>query len=124
MSDTTREDYWNHIRGVTQDIIGEIKAGAIENDDDLSRYVHESCDGSWWTIYTHANVAVMHHSDNWLAGDDFMGLEGCESMVDALQRYAYHAQEADIMAQLGAEGVDPSDPAAFLENPDDEDDED
>ena len=72
---------------------------------DVSDAVHEGVDGSWWTIYTHASIAVLAHSQNDDRIFDDMGsdaLSGCDSMSEVYTRAAYYAMCADVHEWIDA----------------------
>ena len=92
--ETSYRAYWKHV----QDIAKEAKE-AEKRGEDAGDYIHESVDGSWWVIYTHASMAALEHTTNEDAAFDEMGsdaLAGCNSYAGVVQRLAFWALRADV----------------------------
>lgn len=118
-----RADYYSNVRSLAKVAVLAIKAGEIGDRYDLDTWLHETCDGSYWVIYTRANLDVMTASDNWLACEE----EGLGSVSDGdlsrtLAVYSYYALRADVVQALEAEGVDLNEPEALREAERDESD--
>ncbi len=68
MSKETREDYFNTITGIVEDIFSEFEVKTLEDfedkRDDISDSVYEYIDGSSWVIYNYAAQKVLEFSDN------------------------------------------------------------
>ena len=54
-----RADYWTSIRSLAKGLAEEIRKGELAPEDVEDR-LHEDADGSYWTIYTHANYQAIH----------------------------------------------------------------
>jgi len=93
--DTYRE-YWE-----TVDTIAEnAKDNAEEYGSDVYDNVNESVDGSYWIIYTHAQLKVLQYTDNKDAINDVYGdtLEGSADTI--ITQIAYFAMVQDVMDRL------------------------
>jgi hypothetical protein len=100
-----RADYWTSVRATAADIIARVKSGEIKRDD-LYDAIHETCDGSYWVIYTHANQrAVLCSDHDWTEDAEEMGEP--EKASDALR--AFYCLKADVTAQVDAELPDEAD---------------
>ena len=83
--------------------ISQLAREALERQADgeeLSDVVHEIADGSYWVIYTHANLQAIQASDNWLAYDDDCGEDLGSSFYTCLPRVVYYAVVADINHEI------------------------
>lgn len=98
MSDKTlrelRAEYYQSIRQLA------LEALERAEDEELGDVVHEIADGSYWVIYTHANLQCIQASDSWLAYDDECGEDLGGSFYTALPRVAYYAVVADINDEI------------------------
>lgn len=87
----TRKEYNDSVKRVAEEAI---------NADDIGDYIHESVDGNYWVIYTHAAYAVWMFSDNEGAIDDAVD-EGiydyaqAKSFSDILSAMAFFAMKRD-----------------------------
>lgn len=100
-----RAEYYQGVRGISQDLANRIKAGEITERDGLEQALHESIDGSYWVIYTHANFQVLLCSDHHDEYSEQYGeapVNGADINWAAL---AYAAMERDVRDQMDAEGV-------------------
>jgi hypothetical protein len=103
-----RADYYTSVRATAEDMIRRIKSGEIDSAEALETDIHETADGSYWVIYTHANLQCMQASDNWLEAEDAGHDEG--NLSEQLPTYAFYAFRCDLAEQLEAEGIDLSNP--------------
>ena len=88
------KDYWETVEGIAK----EAKEAEARGEDPQD-YIHESVDGSYYVIYTHANVVVLQESVNDSAAFDEMGevaLSGCNSYGEVMARLAYFAMRQDV----------------------------
>lgn len=105
-----RAEYYQGVRSVAQDIGDRVKDKEITSQDDFERAIHEAVDGSYWVIYTHANMQVLMCSDNSDAyfdegigsGEELCSRGGIDWMV-----LAFYAMERDVRQQIDAEGIEP-----------------
>lgn len=101
-----RAEYWTSIRGIAKDVKSEIDNGNLADVDDVETYVHETVDGCYWVIYTHANYRAIMCSDwdPWQdveeSGQSLTGKE-CHSQPTAL--LAYYCVKHDVAEQVEAE---------------------
>ena len=58
-----RAEYWSSIRSCAKGLADEIRKGDLSPEDVEDR-LHEDADGSYWTIYTHANYRAIMCSDH------------------------------------------------------------
>ncbi len=93
--DTYRE-YWETVDTIAEDA----KDNAEEYGSDVYDNVHESVDGSYWIIYTHAQLKVLQYTDNKDAINDVYGdtLEGSADTI--ITQIAYFAMVQDVMDRL------------------------
>jgi hypothetical protein len=108
-----RADYYSSVRTYAEDFIGQCRSGEIGDVDTLMDRLHESVDGSYWVIYTHANLQAMQASDNWLAIEDHGAQGETTELSSMLPAYVYYALEADILETMSALDFDPHEPGAF-----------
>lgn len=59
-----RAEYYSAVRAIVDEAMGEMKDGTIADREALDEWIHQSVDGSYWVIYTHANMQVLFVSDN------------------------------------------------------------
>lgn len=93
--DTYRE-YWETVDTIAEDA----KDNAEEYGSDVYDNVNESVDGSYWIIYTHAQLKVLQYTDNKDAINDVYGdtLEGSADTI--ITQIAYFAMVQDVMDRL------------------------
>lgn len=100
-----RAEYYQSVRNITEDLARAIKDGEITDQDSMETWIHQTIDGSYWVIYTHANFQVLMCSDN----DDAHGENYGEPPVDGdsinWAALAFAAMEADVRQQIDAEGI-------------------
>jgi hypothetical protein len=102
-----RAEYYQDVRGIAEELVNRVKDGEITDQDGFEQAIHESVDGSYWVIYTHANFQVLMCSDNHDAYmEDFSSVpaEGDSLNWAAL---AFAAMERDVRQQIDAEGIEP-----------------
>lgn len=107
-----RADYWTSIRSLAKGLAEEIRKGELAPEDVEDR-LHEDADGSYWTIYTHANYQAIMCSDHdpWDdvrdSGEPVSG-DVCNGQPTAV--LAYYCVRHDTREQLEAElGCAPED---------------
>jgi hypothetical protein len=72
----TRRAYFGMIQTTATEIDDEARKRLRNGDtaDDVREWederINEEADGSWWTIYTHANFRALFASDNWAAAQE------------------------------------------------------
>ena len=101
-----RRAYYSTVRDLSQEIVKAIHNDEITDSESLRQYVHETCDGSQWVIYTGKAMQVLLASDNDGAYADEYGEEGIvrDGAIN-WSSLAYAAMERDLYEQLEAEGV-------------------
>jgi hypothetical protein len=103
-----RAEYYQGVRGISQDIADRVKDGEIKDQDDFERAITESVDGSYWVIYTHANFQVLLCSDHHDAHSEDFGEPPLRDGDINWAALAYAAMERDVREQISAEGVEPN----------------
>lgn len=99
---TIRRDYYASIKGIADDLRGEIKRGEIDDTDAAEQWLHETVDGCYWVIYNHATRKVLLVSDNDDAYEDAgVEIDYSQGLNHALTQIAYWAVSADIREELG-----------------------
>lgn len=90
MSSTdTEKEYWETVEAIAEECHRKGYDG------------NEQVDGNYWVIYTHAAHKVYLYSPNEDAVfENGNGLEGCDSMSEALCRMAFYAMLADVEARI------------------------
>jgi hypothetical protein len=108
--DIKRAEYYGAVRSMAKEGADKARAGEFSDREELIEWVHESVDGSYWVIYTHANLDVLRYSDNDSAYSDNFGAEGMTDKSGNINwaALAYAAMEQDVMEALSAEGIDPN----------------
>ena len=101
-----RAEYYQGVRGISQDIADRVKDGEISSQGDLQQAVEESVDGSHWVIYTHANFQVLMCSDHHDAYSEDFGQPPVEGDDIKWAALAYAAMMRDVQEQMSAEGVE------------------
>ncbi len=69
MSDgITRDEYWNEIRSIAQEMAEEFAGGEHGTGEQareaFSERLHETIDGHQWVIYTYQSQCIVPHSDS------------------------------------------------------------
>lgn len=98
MPDTFSE-YWESVHAIVEE-------GHTLPEDDRHDFVHESVDGNYWVIYTHAARKCLEYSDNEHVLFDELGPQTVEDYGTLYTRGAYFAMLADVneaMAELDDE---------------------
>lgn len=93
--DTSRE-YWKTVKTLANLAESEKE----EYDTDIHKTVRESVEGSYWVVYTHAQLKVLQHTDNLDAISMFGEIEGNDA-GDVIMQIAYFAMVQDVMDNLG-----------------------
>jgi hypothetical protein len=93
--DTYRE-YLNDVDTIAEDA----KANAEEYGSDVYDNVNEAVGGSYWIVYTNAQLKVLQYTDNKDAINDVYGdtLEGSADTI--IMQIAYFAMVQDVMDRL------------------------
>jgi hypothetical protein len=105
MGENTRKEYYDSVRAHANDIVDRAKAGEFRDISDVYDAVFEQVDGSYWVIYTHASLATLWFSDNWLAWDEALD-EGIvdpsssSSLTEVITQAAFFAFKADVENEL------------------------
>jgi hypothetical protein len=104
--DVLRQDYWQDVRGLGDDLLQRIKEGEIGDEEDLDQRLHEDVDGSRRIIYTQENITTLLSSDNSDAYIEEYGElpEGRAEIPWA--QLAYAAFCRDVSEYIGAQGYD------------------
>jgi hypothetical protein len=91
----TRESYYQTVRDMAEQTLAEIES------DEETDYVEDLVASSAWVIYTAGNLAVIQHSDNYLACDEEMGLvDFSKGFGPALPVIALFAMRRDVLEQI------------------------
>lgn len=100
-----RAEYYQAVRGIAHEIRDRIKDGEITDEDGLQQAVHETVDGSYWVIYTHANFQVLLVSDHHNAYSEDFGEPPVENGDINWAALAYATLRRDVTDQMSAEGI-------------------
>lgn len=87
------QEYWDTVSVIAKEAFEEHGDDQGEADD----YIHESVDGSYWVIYTHANYKVMQYTDNDSLYEEYGDLPS--DWNKALPFVAFCAMKADVMSK-------------------------
>jgi hypothetical protein len=101
-----RAEYYQGVRSIAHELRDRIKSDEITDQDGLEQALHESVDGSYWVIYTHANYQVLMCSDNSGAYVEDFGeapVQGDDINWAAL---AFAALKRDVEQQMAAENIE------------------
>lgn len=88
-TDDTSKEYWDSVRGIAA-------AAHALPEDERNDYIHESVDGSYWVIYTHAARKTLEFSPNEHALFEEMGAQTVEDFSTLFTRGAYFAMVQDV----------------------------
>jgi len=102
-----RAEYYQSVRAAAQDFGRAVKDGEITDQESMSEWVHQTVDGSYWVIYTHANFQVLLCSDNQDAYSEQFGEPPVEGNSIKWAALAFAAMEQDLLQQISAEGLEP-----------------
>lgn len=94
-------DYYSDVRGITSEIISEVKSGEIRDREQLDEAIHMKVDGTQRVIYTFQAKLGLISTDNYDAYEEDFGEKPAgpeQAMFAALER--------DVREQLDAEGID------------------
>jgi len=95
-----RAEYYTAVRDMANDAVKAVQKGEIETREDLDTWVHETCDGSEWVIYTYRAQRVAMFSDNADAyfeeygGNCDNGISWSEMAYCAIKRDVWECLEA------------------------------
>ena len=92
-----RAEYYQGVRGIAEEIDQRVKNGEIKDQDGWHQAIHESVDGSYWVIYTHANFQVLMCSDNHDAYSEDFGEPPVQGDSINWAALAFAALERDVM---------------------------
>jgi hypothetical protein len=102
----TKRCYFGMVRAVASDIDDEVRERLRngETTDDVNEWqanrIHEEADGSYWTIYTHANFRALYASDNWDAAVDQGMAADIDDTAKMFAVMTYCALYADLCEQV------------------------
>ena len=99
--DIINRDYWDDVRGVTDDLVARVKDGEIKDRDGLQEALHEAIDGTQRVIYTWQARLGLLATNNLDAWEESFG-----EPPDSPEKQMFAAMEADVQAQLDADDVD------------------
>jgi hypothetical protein len=102
-----RAEYYQSVRGIAATLAERVKDGEITDRDGFEQAIHESVDGSYWVIYTHANFQVLLCSDNHDAYSEEYGEPPVQGDSINWAALAFAAMERDVRQQIDAEGIEP-----------------
>lgn len=97
-----RAEYYESVRSIVEEGMGQIKEGHILNREGLDEYIDQSVDGSHWVIYTHANFQVIFVSDNHDAYMEDFGEAPVSGNDINWAALAYAAMKRDVYDLIGA----------------------
>jgi hypothetical protein len=110
MDDMTRNEYWDEIRSIRENLLDEWRDERGDTKDDPQDWLYErlnqTIDGHQWIIYYSYNIDVLRFTDNRDAYYDQMGEwptsdTGLQGMLAAI---AYQSMYQDVM-----DGLEPED---------------
>jgi hypothetical protein len=104
------QEYWDTVSVIAKDAFEEHGDDASAADE----FIHESVDGNYWVIYTHANYKTLQYTDHDDAFEEFGDLP--REWHKILPFVAFCAMKADVLEKY-QELV-----AAFEDKDEDEDD--
>jgi hypothetical protein len=99
-----RAEYYQGVRGIAQEVANLVKNEGMDEGDAL----HQTVDGSYWVIYTHANFQVLMCSEHHDAYSEDFGeppVTGSDINWAAL---AYAALARDVSEHVGAGDLEES----------------
>ena len=100
-----RAEYYSGVRSIAQDIIERARAGDFpRREDELNDALHQSVEGSYWVIYTHANFQVLLCSDHHDAYSEDFGQPPVSGNDIDWAALAYAAMMRDVQEQIETEG--------------------
>jgi hypothetical protein len=102
-----RAEYYQGVRGIAQDFARAVKDGEITDQDGMREWLHQTIDGSYWVIYTHANFQVLMCSDHHDAYSEEFGEAPVQDEDINWAALAFAALGRDVNDQISAEGLEP-----------------
>jgi hypothetical protein len=94
-----RMQYREFCLSAAREMLTEAKASGCadmdEAEESIQERIHETADGCYWVIYTHAALDTVMASDNWLEIDD-QGMDSEASFTTKITQAAYFAVCADL----------------------------
>lgn len=97
-----RAEYYAGVRGLAEEVSNLVKNEGMDESDAL----HQTVDGSYWVIYTHANFQVLMCSDHHDAYSEDFGEPAVSGDTINWAALAYAAMARDVSEQVQAGGVD------------------
>lgn len=97
-----RKEYYEGVRGLAEEVSNLVKNEGMDESDAL----HQTVDGSYWVIYTHANFQVLMCSDHHDAYSEDFGEPPVSGDSINWAALAYAAMARDVSEQVGAGGVE------------------
>jgi hypothetical protein len=97
-----RAEYYQGVRSIAEEVASLVKNEGMDESDAL----HQTVDGSYWVIYTHANFQVLMCSEHHDAYSEEFGeapVTGADVNWAAL---AYAAMALDVSERISAEGME------------------
>jgi hypothetical protein len=96
MDNDSIADYRQYVLALAHDV-----EAAVANGQVLEDALHEAVDGSRWVVYTALALKVLDYSGNSEAIMELgIGLDGSETVREAVVRAAYHALYHDVLGHL------------------------
>ena len=96
MDNSSEADYRQYVLALAEDV-----QNAVANGQVLEDALHEAVDGSRWVIYTALALKVLDYSGNSEAIMELgIGLDGSETVREAVVRAAYHSLYHDVVGKL------------------------
>lgn len=115
-----RADYYTSIRAHAEGVVAAIRGGELRDTDAVTDRIHQTADGSYWAISTHANYHALLASDHdpW---EDVEDAGGELNPKDAASMLAYYCVRHDLIETVERElGESPDDYFARLDETDTE----
>ena len=97
-----RAEYYQSVRALVDEGMNEIREGRVTSAEELNEWLEQSIDGSYWVIYTHANMQVIFVSDNDDAYMEDFGEAPVEGGNINWAALAYAAMRRDVFDLVGA----------------------
>jgi hypothetical protein len=97
-----RAEYYQGVRTLAETVASLVKDEGMDESDAL----HQTVDGSYWVIYTHANFQVLMCSDHHDAYSEDFGEPPVSGNDINWAALAYAAMARDVSEQVDAEGLE------------------
>lgn len=95
-----RAEYYQGVRSIAEDLERRVKEGEIRDQDGLEEALDQDVGGSYWVIYTHANLQVLLISNHDAYSEDF-DMAPVEDNYINWAAAAFAALKRDVHEQLG-----------------------